>query len=64
MKIIDNAGYKDLSGIRRIPIARVVGKGGVESVVIGNDAIDQAGALPVFISGFLTGPLPVLNAGL
>ena len=44
MKIIDNAGYKDLSGIRRIPIARVVGKGGVESVVIGNDAIDQAGA--------------------
>lgn len=44
MKIIDNAGYKDLSGIRRIPIARVVGKGGVESVVVGNDAIDRAGA--------------------
>ncbi len=44
MKIIDNAGYKDLSGIRRIPIARVVGKGGVVSIVIGNEAIDQAGA--------------------
>ena len=44
MKIIDNAGYKDLSGIRRIPIARVVGKGGVESIVVGNDAIDRADA--------------------
>ena len=44
MRVIDNAGYKDLSGIRRIPIARVVGKGGVETVVVGNDAIDRAGA--------------------
>lgn len=44
MKVIDNAGYKDLSGVRRIPIARVVGKGGSETVVVGNAAIDQAGA--------------------
>lgn len=26
MRVIDNAGYKDLSGIRRIPIARVVSR--------------------------------------
>ena len=44
MKIVDNAGFKDLSGIRRIPIARVTDRRGVESVLIGNDAIDWANA--------------------
>ena len=40
MRVIDNAGYKDLTGIRRIPIAR----GSDGTVVIGNEAIDEAGA--------------------
>lgn len=40
MRIIDNAGYKDLTGIRRIPVAR----GSDGEVVVGNEAIDEAGA--------------------
>lgn len=40
MKVIDNAGYKDLTGIRRIPVAR----GSDGEVVVGNEAIDEAGA--------------------
>lgn len=44
LRIIDNAGYKDISGIRRIPVARLVSKDGVESVAVGNDAIDMAKA--------------------
>ena len=49
MKVISNAGYKDLTGIRRIPIAGVTDpKTGERRVVVGNDAIDAAG---VRISG-------------
>lgn len=45
MRILDNAGYKDLSGIRRIPIANVVDpKTKERKVVIGNEEIDKANA--------------------
>lgn len=44
MKIIDNAGYKDLTGIKRIPVARIVSPSGEETVAIGNREIDAAKA--------------------
>lgn len=44
MRIISNAGYKDLTGIRRIPIASVTDpKTKERRVIIGNDEIDKAG---------------------
>lgn len=43
-RIIDNAGYKDLTGIRRVPVARLVMPDGSERVAVGNDAIDKAKA--------------------
>ena len=44
MKVISNAGYKDLTGILRIPIARVTDPKTHESrVLVGNEAIDKAG---------------------
>ena len=44
MKVISNAGYKDLTGILRIPIARITDPKTHESrVIVGNEAIDKAG---------------------
>jgi hypothetical protein len=44
MKVISNAGYKDLTGILRIPIARITDPKTQESkVLVGNEAIDKAG---------------------
>jgi len=45
MRVLDNAGFKDLSGIRRIPIASVVDpKTKERRVIVGNDEIDRMGA--------------------
>ena len=45
MRVIDNAGYKDITGVRRIPVAKVVDpRTKEEKVVVGNAEIDKAGA--------------------
>jgi hypothetical protein len=45
IRVISNAGYKDLTGIRRLPIAKHVNpKTKEERVLVGNEAIDAAGA--------------------
>lgn len=45
LKIIDNAGYKDITGVKRIPVAKIVDvKNKQEKVVVGNKAIDEAKA--------------------
>lgn len=45
MQIIDNAGYKDITGVRRIPVAKLVdSRTKEEKIIVGNKEIDQAKA--------------------
>jgi hypothetical protein len=45
IKIIDNAGYKDITGVRRIPVAKIIDpKTKKEKIVVGNKEIDEAKA--------------------
>ena len=45
MHVIDNAGYKDITGVRRIPVAKIVDpRTKEEKVAVGNEEIDKAKA--------------------
>lgn len=45
MQVIDNAGYKDITGVRRIPVAKIVDpRTKEEKVAVGNEEIDKAKA--------------------
>jgi len=45
IRVIDNAGYKDITGVKRIPVAKIVDpKSKQEKIVVGNKAIDEAKA--------------------
>ena len=45
VQVIDSAAYKDITGVRRIPVAKIIDpRSKEEKIVVGNEEIDRANA--------------------